>query len=51
VFGEDKSRVRSRHGAANLTQVRKLALSLLKLESSRPGKSIVKKTQNRRLGA
>jgi predicted transposase YbfD/YdcC len=43
VFGEDKSRIRSHHGAANLTQVRKLALSLLKLESSRPGKSIVKK--------
>ncbi|MCL2726535.1 MAG: ISAs1 family transposase [Polyangiaceae bacterium] len=43
VFGEDKSRIRSRHGAANLTQVRKLALSLLKLESSRSKKSIVKK--------
>jgi predicted transposase YbfD/YdcC len=43
VFDEDKSRIRSRHGAANLTQVRKLALSLLKLEQSRPGKSIAKK--------
>lgn len=43
VFGEDKSRIRSRNGAANLTQVRKLALSLLKLEQSRPGKSIAKK--------
>lgn len=43
VFGEDKSRIRSRTGAANLTQVRKLALSLLKLEQSRPGKSIAKK--------
>ncbi len=43
VFSEDKSRVRSRNGAANLTQVRKLALSLLKLEESRPGKSIARK--------
>lgn len=43
VFGEDKSRIRSRNGAANLTQVRKLALSLLKLEQSRPGKSIARK--------
>jgi len=38
VFDEDTSRIRSRNGAANLTQVRKLALRLLKLESSRPGK-------------
>lgn len=43
VFGEDSSRIRSRNGAANLTQVRKLALSLLKLEQSRPGKSIAMK--------
>ncbi len=43
MFGEDKSRIRSRNGAANLTQVRKLALSLLKLEQSRPGKSIAMK--------
>jgi predicted transposase YbfD/YdcC len=43
VFAEDSSRIRSRKGAANLTQVRKLALSLLKLEQSRPGKSIAMK--------
>ena len=43
AFGEDKSRIRSRNGAANLTQVRKLALSLLRLEQSRPGKSIARK--------
>jgi predicted transposase YbfD/YdcC len=43
TFSEDKSRIRSRNGAANLTQVRKLALSLLKAESSRSKKSIVKK--------
>jgi predicted transposase YbfD/YdcC len=43
VFHEDTSRVRSRAGASNLAQVRKLALSLLKLEQSHPGKSIAKK--------
>jgi len=43
VFGEDQSRIRSRNGAANITQVRKLALSLLKMEPSRSGKSIAKK--------
>jgi predicted transposase YbfD/YdcC len=41
VFNEDQSRIRV--GAANFTQVRKLALSLLKLEQSRPGKSIAMK--------
>jgi predicted transposase YbfD/YdcC len=43
VFGEDSSRIRSRGGAENLSAVRKLALSLLKLEQSRPGKSIAMK--------
>jgi predicted transposase YbfD/YdcC len=43
VFGEDQSRIRSRTGAANLTQVRKMALSLLKMEESRPGKSVAMK--------
>jgi predicted transposase YbfD/YdcC len=43
VLGEDQSRIRSRNGAANITQGRKLALSLLKREQSRSGKSIVKK--------
>lgn len=43
VFREDSSRVRSRTGAANLTQVRKLALSLLKLEQSQPGRSVARK--------
>lgn len=43
VFDEDKSRVRDRIGAANLAQVRKLALSLLKMEDSRPGKSVAMK--------
>lgn len=43
VFAEDQSRIRSRNGAANMTQVRKLALSLLKMEQSRSGKSVAKK--------
>jgi predicted transposase YbfD/YdcC len=43
VFGEDQSRVRSRNGAANLAQVRKLALSLLKMEPSHQAKSVAKK--------
>lgn len=43
VFAEDQSRIRSRNGAANMTQVRRLALSLLKLEQSRPGKSVAMK--------
>lgn len=43
VFAEDKSRIRSRNAAANMTQMRKLALSLLKREQSRPGKSIAMK--------
>jgi len=43
VFAEDQSRIRSRNGAANMTLVRKLALSLLKMEQSRSGKSIAKK--------
>jgi len=33
----------SRIGAANLAQVRKLALSLLEMEDSRQGKSVAKK--------
>jgi predicted transposase YbfD/YdcC len=40
VFHEDQSRIRSRAGASNLAHVRKLALSLLKLEQSRPGTSV-----------
>lgn len=43
VFDEDKSRIRSRRGAANLANARKLALSLLKIEQSRPGKSVAMK--------
>lgn len=43
VFHEDRSRVRSRAGAANLTQVRKLALGLLKNEPSQTGKSVAMK--------
>jgi predicted transposase YbfD/YdcC len=43
IFDEDRSRIRDRTGAANLTQVRKLALSLLKMEESRPGKSVAMK--------
>ena len=43
VFDEDKLRIRSRIGAANLAQVRKLSLSLLKMEQSRPGKSVAMK--------
>jgi predicted transposase YbfD/YdcC len=43
VFHEDNSRIRSRTGASNLAQVRKLALSLLKMEQSSPGKSIARK--------
>lgn len=43
VFREDLSRVRSRGGAANLTAIRKLALSLLMLEQSEPGTSIARK--------
>jgi predicted transposase YbfD/YdcC len=43
VFHEDTSRVRSRGGATNLSAIRKLALCLLKLEQSRPGKSVAMK--------
>lgn len=43
VFREDESRVRSRGGAANLAALRKLALVLLKLEQSSPGRSIARK--------
>jgi len=43
VFRQDTSRVRSRGGATNLAALRKLALSLLRLEQSRPGKSIAMK--------
>jgi predicted transposase YbfD/YdcC len=43
VFREDQSRIRSRTGATNLAAIRKLALSLLKLEQSRPGKSVAMK--------
>lgn len=43
VFHEDSSRIRSRGGATNLAAIRKLALSLLKLEQSRPGKSVAMK--------
>jgi predicted transposase YbfD/YdcC len=43
VFHEDSSRIRSREGATNLAAIRKLALSLLKLEQSRPGKSVAMK--------
>jgi predicted transposase YbfD/YdcC len=43
VFHEDTSRVRSRGGATNLAAIRKLALSLLKMEQSRPGKSMAMK--------
>lgn len=43
VFDEDRSRIRSRGGATNLAAIRKLALSLLKLEQSRPGKSVARK--------
>jgi predicted transposase YbfD/YdcC len=41
VFAEDQSRIRSRNGAANMTQVRKLALSLLKMEQAQHGKKSV----------
>lgn len=43
TFHEDASRIRSRGGAANLAAVRKLALALLRLEQSRPGKSVAMK--------
>ncbi len=43
VFHEDASRIRSRGGVTNLAALRKLALSLLKLEQSRPGKSVAMK--------
>ena len=43
VFHEDTLRIRSRGGASNLAAIRKLALSLLKLEQSRPGKSVAMK--------
>lgn len=43
VFHEDTSRIRSRGGATNLAAVRKMALCLLKLEQSRPGKSVAMK--------
>jgi predicted transposase YbfD/YdcC len=43
VFHEDSLRIRSRSGASNLAQVRKLALSLLKLEQSRPGMTVARK--------
>lgn len=43
TFHEDTSRIRSRGGATNLAAVRKLALCLLKLEQSRPGRSIAMK--------
>ena len=43
VFREDSSRVRSRGGATNLAALRKLALVLLRLEQSKPGKSVARK--------
>ena len=43
VFQEDRSRIRSRTGTANLAFLRNLALSLLKREQSSPGKSIARK--------
>jgi predicted transposase YbfD/YdcC len=43
VFDEDRSRIRSRGGATNLAAIRKLSLSLLKLEQSLPGKSVARK--------
>lgn len=43
TFREDDSRIRSRAGAANLAISRRLALSLLKLEQSMPGKSMRRK--------
>ena len=43
VFREDESRVRSRGGAAKLAALRKLALVLLELEQTSPGRSIARK--------
>jgi predicted transposase YbfD/YdcC len=43
VFHEDHSRIRDRRGAQNFALLRKLALTLLKNETSTPGKSIARK--------
>jgi len=43
AFDEDHSRIRDRTSAMNLTLLRKLALSLLKRERSKPSKSVAMK--------
>jgi predicted transposase YbfD/YdcC len=43
TFGEDKSRVRSRNGAANLTALRKLALALLSRAPAYRARSIAQR--------
>lgn len=48
TFDEDQSRIRDRTGATNLALLRKMALALLKRESSDPRKSIAMK--RRRVG-
>jgi predicted transposase YbfD/YdcC len=48
TFDEDRSRIRDRNAATNLALLRKLALALLKRESSDPRKSI--KMKRRRAG-
>ena len=43
VFREDQSRIRHRRGAQNFALLRKLALTLLKNETSHPTRSVVGK--------
>jgi predicted transposase YbfD/YdcC len=43
TFGEDSSRIRSRNGVQNFAALRKLALALLKRDSSMPKLSVPRK--------